>query len=45
MVKEMEMEKLVSNKKHGIHITHNDGDAIGCALVLATAYKEFDFYK
>lgn len=26
---------MLDLKKHGIHITHNDADAIGCALVVA----------
>ena len=29
-------------KKKGFHITHNDADAVGCALVAALAYPELN---
>lgn len=32
-----------NTKYHGIHITHNDGDAVGCALVLSYFHPAFDF--
>lgn len=31
------------NKLHGIHITHNDADAVGCALVASKFYDDYDF--
>lgn len=30
------------NLKHGIHITHNDADAVGCALLAVNIFPEYD---
>ena len=32
-----------NNKKYGLHITHNDADAVGCALVAAYYRQDLNF--
>ena len=43
----MMIERRLRNKsnklRHGIHITHNDSDAVGCALVLSYFHPLWDF--
>ena len=42
------MEKEIiteNNRKHGIHITHNDADAVGCALVVSSFDHVYDFVE
>ena len=35
--------KMTEIKKNCIHITHNDGDAVGCALVASIVFEDYDF--
>jgi oligoribonuclease NrnB/cAMP/cGMP phosphodiesterase (DHH superfamily) len=43
------IERRIKNKnnklRHGIHITHNDSDAVGCALVLSYFNPVWDFHN
>lgn len=38
-------QKNENKRYHGIHITHNDADAVGCALVLSYLRPEYDYHK